>query len=987
MSPAIPDERAAEGLEALPEILARAGSKRVLLITGESGRHVDLVRTLLAGRDVEVHVFQGARRHVPEAVVRQARELLANSGADTIVALGGGSAIGLGKALRLDAPAGQGPRFVAIPTTYAGSERTGMYGITAGGTKTTGRDPRVRPDAVVYDVELTAAMPKALTVTSLMNALAHPVSTLGAGSLEGEARAGALRAIEILYGALEALVRAPGSRQARAEALEGAGLAAQAIEAGKPGLHHQLAHRLGGRFDLDHSGLHSVLLPHTVRRLRDEAPAVAAEIDRCVRVPDLEAGLFDLLIRAGAATSLKALGVTWNGLRALLEEAPELPGALLSAAFHGRRPSVDTRLEDWGLPELVSVRGPALEAARRVVVAVHGRGATADSILGRAVELTGNDPGVAVIAPQAPNNSWYTGRYAAPQAELGAELEAARRQVAAVLDRAIERSGDPARVALFGFSQGGCLALDLFAARGQRLGALVALSGAAIGTPDEQRPPGAGVRGTPVLLGASAADPYLGAGDVERAGRALLAAGCWVTVEMVPGDSHGLHARHRLAARPLLRGVPAAPPLGGFGNAHESEALPGALPRDRNSPHPAPYGLYAEQVSGTGFVTRRHDNRRTWTYRIRPSAQQGPLAPLAHATFAADFAAEAPDPNLLGFRPLPVPDAAADFVDGLCTVGGAGSPGLRRGFAVHVYAANRGMEERCFANADGEMLILPELGGLTLLTELGALDVEPGQLALVPRGLRVSVLLRGPRARGYVAEVYGRSFELPERGPVGANGLTDARHFRAPAAFHEDRLAPGFRVTVKLGGALHEATQDFSPFDVAAWHGNHCPYVYDLAMFAPVGNTRVDHGDPSIYTVLSAPLDEPGANGLDLVVFPPRWDPTERTFRPPYFHRNATTEINGIVRDDDLSPGSPFAPGCLFVTPSMTPHGVRAGLVERALAEDAAAQRPVRMPDGALWFQFETTLPFALTPWARGSAHRITDWPLVWGVYRKHFRV
>jgi len=985
MSHAISDEGGAnlEGLASLPAALARAGSRRVLVITGASQRHLDRVLELLAGPALEVQAFAGARRHVPEAVLRDARAKLAAFDADTIIALGGGSAIGLGKALRLE----RSFHFVAVPTTYAGSERTNIYGITSGATKTTGRDPRVRPDAVVYDVDLTLGMPKSLTAQSLMNALAHPISTLGTGSLAGDLRERGLRAVEILYGAIEALVRAPDDRRARADALEGAGLAAQALEAGTPGLHHKLAHRLGGRFDLDHAGLHSVLLPHSFHRLRAEAPELASEIERRAGVLDLEAALFDLLARAGAPTSLKALVLPYENLAELLAEAPELPGDLLGAAFHGRRPSVDTRLEDWGLPEPVSVCGPALGAARRGVVALHGRGSSADGVLARAVEMAGNDPEVAVVAPQGRNNVWYQVRYSAHQADIGPELDAARAQVNAVLDRAVAACGAE-RVVLLGFSQGACLALDLFASRSQRLAGLVALSGAAIGTPDEHRTPGPAARGTPVLLGASSEDPYLGRGDVERSARLLQAGGCHVTLEMVPGTAHAFHARHRLLARAILRGLPAADLPGGFGNFHESEDLPGALPRDRNSPRPAPYGLYAEQVSGTGFVARRAGNRRSWVYRIRPAGDQGRLAPLEHATFRADFEHEPPEPNLCGWEPLPLPApaAAADFVDGLVTVGGAGSPRLRRGFAVHVYAANRSMEERCFYDADGDLLLLPERGALTLLTELGALDVAPGQLAVVPRGIRVSVLLRGGDARGYVAEVFGRSFELPERGPVGANGLADARHFRAPAAWHEDRLAPGYRVTAKLGGALYEGTQDFSPHDVVAWHGNHCPYVYDLAFFSPVGNTRVDHGDPSIYTVLSAPLDEPGASSLDLVVFPPRWDATEGTFRPPYFHRNVTTELNGIIREEP-APGSPFVPGCLFLTPSLTPHGVRATAVERALAGSPGAERPQRLSDSALWFQFETALPFSLSPWARRAPHRIADWPLVWGAYRKHFRV
>ena len=491
--------------------------------------------------------------------------------------------------------------------------------------------------------------------------------------------------------------------------------------------------------------------------------------------------------------------------------------------------------------------------------------------------------------------------------------------------------------------------------------------------------------GVPVLLGACEEDPFVARAHVETAARLLASAGCAVDIEMIPGNAHALHGRHRLRAREVLRGVPAPAPHGGFGNTVESESLPGALPRDQSSPRHAPLGLYAEQLSGTGFVAPRDHNKRTWMYRIRPSAQQTPFVPLPHATLKGDFVTAPADPNLAAWAALPAPAGAVDFIDGLATLGGAGDPRARRGFAVHLYAANRGMEDRCFYDADGDLLLLPQAGALTLLTELGVLDVRPGQVAVIPRGLRFSVLLRAGTARGYVAEAFGRPFVLPERGPVGANGLADARHFMAPAAWHEDRLALGYRVTAKLGGDLYQATQDYSPFDVVAWYGNHAPYVYDFASFSPVGNARVDHIDPSVHAVLSAPLDEAGANALDLIVFPPRWDVTEHTFRPPYFHRNVTTEVNGIIRDTTSS-GSPFAPGMCFVTPTLTPHGVVASSVERNLAlDDARADRPHRSSDASLWFQFESALPFSTTAWARSASNMIADWPLVWGAYRKHF--
>lgn len=964
------------GLEALPGLLQARGSRRVLVITGPSARHLARVKAVLEG--FEIVSFEGARRHVPEAVVAEAVQVVKDAKPDAVIALGGGSAIGLAKALMLSQPL----PFIAIPTTYSGSERTTLYGTTKDGKKTTGRDPRVRPVAVIHDVSLTLDMPKALTVNSLLNALAHPLGMLGAGA-SGAAAERAVAAIDVVFGALEALVRNPADEAARARALRGAGLAADAIENGKFGLHHALAHRLGGAFDLEHGALHSVLLPHSVKRLRTEAPEALAEIERRIHVPDLEAYLFDLLVRAGAATSLRALGVTHAAFESWLREDPELPRDFLRAAYHGRRPSRAIRVEDFGLREPVALWGPAFEAARHVVVALHGRGATAESVLGRVLELTGSDPGVAIVALQAPDCAWYQPLYSAPRAELGAALDSALAEVGATLER-VAGATDRKRVTLFGFSQGACLGLDFLLRRSPELYAVVALSGALISAPTTE-PPRTAPLAARVLIGSSYGDPYIGQGDVMKSVEVLRAAGCTVTLEMAAGSSHALHASQRVLARPFLTGSEPPLPPSGFGNVHASEALPGALPHDRNTPRVGPYRLYPELTSGTAFTAERADNFRSWTYRIRPAAQQGLLHPFSHATFRADFEQEAPEPNLTGFAPLPLPTEARDFVDGLATIGGAGSARLRRGYAVHLYAANRNMEDRAFYDADGELLVLPELGALRISTELGVLDVRPGELALLPRGLRFSVALREKAARGYVAEVFGRHFRLPERGPIGSNGLAEARHFRAPAAWHEDRLAPGYRITAKVGGELYEASQDYSPFDVAAWHGNHCPYVYDLALFTPVGYTRIDHPDPSIHTVLSAPLDEHGTHSLDLVVFPPRWDSTEGTFRPPYFHRNATTEINGIVRET-ATPGSMFVPGCLFLTPGMTPHGPVAAGVDRAFAlSDAEADKPHRYSESACWFQFETALPFSLTPWARDAVHRIRDWHAKWGVYRSYF--
>jgi homogentisate 1,2-dioxygenase len=324
---------------------------------------------------------------------------------------------------------------------------------------------------------------------------------------------------------------------------------------------------------------------------------------------------------------------------------------------------------------------------------------------------------------------------------------------------------------------------------------------------------------------------------------------------------------------------------------------------------------------------------------------------------------------------MTAPADPRDFLDGLHTLGGAGDPASRRGYAIHRYAANRDMDRRAFVNADGDLLLVPEHGDLTIHTELGPLDVAPGQIAILPAGIAFAVQLHGPDAWGTVGEAFGGPWRLPERGPAGANGLTDPRHFRAPAAWFEDYRQVDFRLVAKLGGRLHEASLDHSPFDVVAWHGNHVPYVYDLHDFSPLNSVGFDHPDPSIYCVVSSP-------GLDFILFPPRWDVASHTFRPPFFHRNVVTELNGIIRAHP-SPGSPFRPGALFLTPSLTAHGPGGREVERVLAlSDDEADRP-SPPRDELWFQFEGALPMSLSPW--GEQTRLPQWPATWGSHRARF--
>lgn len=965
----------ADGLPRLAERLEVLGTRRVLVLAPASRRHVDAV--LAALNAFTPTVFDGAQVHVPGEVVEAAERALVESKADTIVAIGGGSAIGLGKALRLTHTV----RFVAIPTTYAGSEMTTMFGITRDRDKQTGRDPKVRPDLVLYDVALTEAMPISLTVQSLFNSLAHVASIASTGSLDAtvitEGFAGAVTVIR----AIEDLLLAPTARRAREQALRGASACAAAFDRGTPGLQHKLAHAIGGATGVDHAALHALLLPQFLAHLRATNPTVLAELERAVGRPDLDAYLHDLLVRAGALVSLDALGVPPAEVRAEPHVA-----AIVADAQHGLRPPGRAGRIDLGVEPLALLAGPHPRDAERIVLALHGRGAEAGTITRRLREIAGHDPQTSIVGLRALDGAerWYGVKYNEPGAASTPEAIAAMARVKTAIAALRSIAGrDSVPLVLAGFSQGACLALEVAARLPGALVGVFAPCGARLGQSSDWAPPSRDqLAGVPILLGAAADDKWINHGDLDATAAWFRAAGALVDVLDTQGDRHEITLAQRLRGRTVVTGEPAPTGATGFANALTSEAFAGAVPPLQNTPRLDPHGLYAEQINGTGFTAPRAENHRTWLYRVRPAAQRRAFHSFVQPRITGTFDGT-PEINLCGFAPLPLPTDERDFVDGLTTVCGAGAAKLRRGYAFHLYAANRSMERRAFYNADGDLLILPELGVLTVMTELGPLEVRPGHVAIIPRGIAFSVLLHDSTARGYVGEAFGRRFQLPDRGPIGANGLADARHFRAPAAWFEDRLAPGFEIVAKLGGVLQVATQDHSPFDVAGWHGNHVPFVYDLAAFSPSGNVRFDHGDPSVHTVLSSPLDEHGTHTLDLVTFPPRWDVSTGTFRPPFFHRNVTAEINGIIRDTP-PPGSPFLPGATFVTPPMTAHGVSGRAVEHSRSlDDATADRPVQLGVDSLWFQLESALAPVLTPW--GLAHRLPDWSATWGSHTSYF--
>jgi len=417
--------------------------------------------------------------------------------------------------------------------------------------------------------------------------------------------------------------------------------------------------------------------------------------------------------------------------------------------------------------------------------------------------------------------------------------------------------------------------------------------------------------------------------------------------------------------------------LSGFGAHHETEAVAGALPVGQNSPQRTPFGLYAEQFSATAFTVPRAQNLRSWLYRLRPSAMHPVFRRMDAELLRTAPCREAEcGPNRLRWAPLAMPDAPTDFVSGLATLVTNGDARMQAGIGVHVYRANQSMA-RVLACFDGELLFVPQEGALALATELGHLEVGPGEIAVVPRGLKFRVSVAGP-ARGYVCENYGAALRLPELGPIGANGLANARDFLAPVAAFEDR-DERTEVVVKSGGQLWRTEVDHSPLDVVAWHGNAYPYKYDLACFNTINTVSFDHPDPSIFTVLTSPSDTPGTANVDFVIFPPRWMVAEHTFRPPWFHRNLMSEFMGLVKGTYDAKQGGFVPGGASLHNCMTAHGP-----DRASHDAAVAARlePKYLGD-TLAFMFESRYPFDPTAFALSTSALEKDYDAVWAGFPK----
>jgi len=418
----------------------------------------------------------------------------------------------------------------------------------------------------------------------------------------------------------------------------------------------------------------------------------------------------------------------------------------------------------------------------------------------------------------------------------------------------------------------------------------------------------------------------------------------------------------------------------GFGNHFESEAVPGTIPQGQNSPRCVRFGLYAEQMTASAFVAPRPSNKNAWLYRVRPAvAHEGftdmpdnkdtesnfmPINPRVHIS-----------PTQLAWLPFDIPtEGAIDFVSGLKTVAGSGEPTLREGIATHVYTANTSMSQMAFVNSDGDFLIVPQQGSLDIQTEFGPLYVQPGEICVIQRGIRYRVDLPDGPSRGYILEVWGSNYELPELGPLGANGLANSRDFLTPKAKYEIKKER-WEIVYKLGGKFFKSTQGHSPFDVVAWHGNYVPFKYDLTKFVNVGSISVDHIDPSIFCVLTAKSRDPIAPLADFLIFSPRWDVASHTYRPPYYHRNVASELMGLIYGGYGGRSDSFQPGGVSFECGMVPHGVA---YEEFKAASAEPPPEMQISKGAIAFMFESSRPFTITDYAWNSEKKHEHEPKMW---------
>lgn len=420
----------------------------------------------------------------------------------------------------------------------------------------------------------------------------------------------------------------------------------------------------------------------------------------------------------------------------------------------------------------------------------------------------------------------------------------------------------------------------------------------------------------------------------------------------------------------------------GFRNYFATEAISGALPSAQNSPQKPALGLYAEQVSGSAFTAPRSQNLYVWLYKIRPSVVHNQFKPLKNLTEKTFFSYDKMDPNQMRWNPRSYSQENENFIESLRTLMGTGGPEAQHGIAIHLYAANKNMNEEFFMNADGDFLIVPQEGRLLIRTELGQMLIEPQEIAVVPRGIKFQVQLPDQKAKGYISENFGAPFRLPDLGPIGANGLANPRHFESPVAAFEDREG-SFKLIGKFKGQLWGCELRHSPLDVVAWHGTYAPYKYDLRKFNTVNTVSFDHPDPSIFTVLTSPSDTPGVANVDFVIFPPRWMVGEHTFRPPYYHRNIMSECMGLIHGIyDAKESGGFVPGGTSLHNFFSAHGPDAETFKKATQADL---KPYKI-ENTMAFMFETRYPYMLTDYAYSPELLQNDYQDCWQGLTKHFK-
>lgn len=421
--------------------------------------------------------------------------------------------------------------------------------------------------------------------------------------------------------------------------------------------------------------------------------------------------------------------------------------------------------------------------------------------------------------------------------------------------------------------------------------------------------------------------------------------------------------------------------LTGLGNHHESEAIKDALIRGCNSPQQVPYGLYAEQLSGSAFTTSRHANLHSWLYRICPSVLHSEFSLVTQSTLCGPPTDPTfTPPTQMRWDPMPYPATDCNFIEGLTTIAGNGSISLQTGAAIHLYCATKSMRDEYFYNADGELLIIPQEGALQFKTEFGALDVKPGEIIVIPRGIKFQVHLQTKQARGYICENFGLPLQLPELGLIGANGLASSRDFQIPVAAFEDRTGH-FKLLSKFQGQLWQAEIINSPLNVVAWHGNYTPYKYDLSLFNTINTVSFDHPDPSIFTVLTSPSCQPNIANLDFVIFPPRWMVAQNTFRPPYFHRNIMSEYMGLIYGEYDAKETGFTPGGGSLHNCMSAHGPDTEAYNKAVT---ASLQP-EYYDNTLAFMFESNKVWQLTSQGYHADFRQKNYLECWKGLKSHF--